>query len=146
MKGSWARAMKVLKVGAAALVVAATLAVVPGSAPASTPTVTEYQLPASSSPGDLTLGPDGRTWFAETTGVAAITPGGTITQYPLPFAAGGIETASDGGLWTSGAGKFWHLTVAGAATGYTLPPGDPVVGDRIGGMVAGPDGNLWYTR
>jgi streptogramin lyase len=145
--GSRVGAVEILKVGAAALMVAATAVAVRGAAAlGSSPTMTEFTLAPSSEPGDITLGLDGRIWFSQATGVGAITAGGTITNYPLPSRGDWIEPASDGGLWVTGPGLVRHLTVGGTATTFTLPAGDPTWGDSIGGAVAGPDGNLWYTR
>lgn len=74
-----------------------------------------------------------------------VIPSGTITQYTLPTALAGaraIAATSDGAVWVAGSGN----TLARIASGKVFP----YVACRLGcgplGIVAGPDGNLWFTE
>lgn len=141
--------MRTVRALAAALVVTGILVGGPhGASGADAPTMTEFdQMRPSSSPMDITLGPDGRTWFTQATGVGAITPTGTVTNYDLPPSRPEwIEAGSDGALWVSGPDLIRRVTTDGQVTTFDLPPGDPTWGDSIGGLALGPDGNIWYTR
>jgi virginiamycin B lyase len=53
-------------------------------------TFTEFQLPKSSGPIDITTGPDGALWFTDGTGlrVGRITTDGVITEFPIPIPLG----------------------------------------------------------
>ena len=72
-----------------------------------TPTgqVTEYLLPALSSPTNITTGPDGNLWFTDpgTDSVGKITTGGQITEYKLPLITADpydiVSDPTDGVLW-----------------------------------------------
>jgi streptogramin lyase len=123
--------------------------------------VTIYPLPtAGAQPSAVAAGPDGNLWFTETTQfgdkIGKITNAGKFTEYPLPanVGAGGIAAGSDGNLWftdTSTIGlfpstpKIGKITIAGKITEYLFPGariGQGLNGRRI---IAGPDGNLWFT-
>lgn len=111
-------------------------------------------------PSSLTLGPDGKLWFAERNGgqIGSMSPDGTdATEHALPDlgnrSPGGIISGPDGRLWfiATGAspsyGKMtptWigQSTTAGAVTWTTDAAGlfaHPVA------LTVGPDGNIWFT-
>jgi streptogramin lyase len=80
----------------------------------------------------------------------------TINEYPVPTASAGLQgitAGPDGNIWfteqsaNGGAGSIGKITPPGAVTEYPLPPrtGGPPV-NVPSGIVAGPDGNLWFTE
>jgi virginiamycin B lyase len=77
--------------------------------------VVEFPATASSSPWDLTKGPDGNVWFTELAGnrIGSITPGGTITEYATPASPYGITAGPDGNIWFTepSAGKVVRFLV-----------------------------------
>jgi streptogramin lyase len=115
--------------------------------------------------GGITAGPDGNLWFTETdlaatpspSKIGRITPKGVVTEFPVsPTNAllGSITAGPDGNLWfvefvlrssepTAGPSKIGRITPNGALTEFPIyasaegPPED---------IVAGPDGNLWFTE
>ena len=59
--------------------------------------------------------------------------------------ANNITVAPDGSLWWSGQGGFGHLDTSGAITAVAYPSAWST--SRFGeSMVAGPDGNMWFTE
>jgi streptogramin lyase len=120
---------------------------------------------SSSSPGDLTVGPDGNLWFTETsfgsTGIVTgsaigrITPAGAFTEFPLPAghgSPGDLTVGPDGNLWfieyfpreypsspPPPFGKIGRITPSGAITEFPLPDNG-----SSGDLTVGPDGNLWF--
>jgi streptogramin lyase len=136
---------------------------------ASSGTITEYAIPrghrgpVKTFPVGITLGPDGKMWFAERGlgKLRSITTDGQFghaieltgqAPYPQNSVAG-----PDGNLWaTAGStrtykqeshgvpdpyGAIVMVTLAGVVTPYPLPMySDPRA------IVSGPDGNLWFTQ
>jgi streptogramin lyase len=115
-------------------------------------------LPASSSGGWITVGPDGNLWstlgsfpLPTYSGAAIVrtTPAGKVTVFPLPDGSSGpngIITGPDGNLWFTeiNAQKIGRITPAGRLTEFSLPAGIPAkTGPHE--ITAGPDGNLWFT-
>jgi streptogramin lyase len=113
--------------------------------------VTEFPVPTpNSQPVGITNGPDGNVWFTEASAdkIGRITPAGVITEFPLP--AGNttaqpnfITLGPNGNLWFTepNRGKIGEITTAGVVTEFPLPTNpEPLVS-----LVAGPDGNVWYT-
>ena len=125
---------------------------------------TEYTIPAPfSSPQGIAAGPDGALWFTEHIGnkIGRITMAGAITEYPIPTTQSGpvgITAGPDGALWFTefvgefvGPGKIGRITTEGVITEYTIPiVADPSnlfgIGSGPMGIVAGPDGALWFTE
>jgi len=117
-----------------------------------TPTgaITEYSLPAHSSPVNITPGPDGALWFTDSgTGkIGRITTTGAVTEYSTPAGTNpfGIATGPDGNLWFTDVGgdgaAIDRMTTAGVVIRYALPN----LGSYPQSIVAGPDGNLWFTE
>ncbi len=68
-------------------------------------TITEFPLPApGSAPFGITLGPDGKVWFTESSGnkIGRITTSGIITQFPVPTSGSlpfGITTGRGQKVW-----------------------------------------------
>ena len=66
--------------------------------------ITEFPIPAGCSCQDITLGPDGALWFAETGvgKIGRITTAGVFTEFAIPTAGStpfGIASGPDGALW-----------------------------------------------
>ena len=88
----------------------------------------------------MTVGPDGNLWVGELDYIDSITPGDQVTEYALPRLGEelyAIVPGSGGALWyTEGSINFGRITTSGEISEFTPPEG-------LGGMVLGPDGNLW---
>ena len=127
-------------------------------------TVTEFPIPEQGfgllgSPLSLhiTSGPDGNLWFTGNS-IGRITPAGVVTQFALPSngtmeAPFAITAGPDGNIWFTEipngfttqeepAGRIARITPTGQITEFTLP----TAGSEPRGIVAGPDGNLWFTE
>jgi len=111
-------------------------------------TITEFHTPTSASqPTAITVGPDGNLWFTavDPNKVARITPSGVVTEFPIPtpYSAPlhGITTGPDGALWFTdwNTGKIGRVDLAGQVTEFAAGTDTP------GPIVAGRDGNLWFT-
>jgi virginiamycin B lyase len=123
-----------------------------------TPTYTPPSLP-----GQITVGPDGALWYAESgegfgdqrsstpsyRGIARVTTSGAITAFPLRGRAGravfplDVTTGPDDALWfTAEPTTIGRMTTAGRFTLFTvrLP-----AGSSIGSIVSSPDSNLWFS-
>ncbi len=109
--------------------------------------ITEYALPAESSPWGITQGPDGNLWYTNQTKskIGKITTSGTITEYALPAGSSprGITQGPDGNLWfvNYATNKIGKITVAGTITEFGLPEG----ASEPSAIAEGPDGNVWFT-
>ena len=91
---------------------------------------------------------------------AAAAPGDGITEYTLPPGSGSLDAIAagpDGNMWftesgsslreehgpgDTGAGKIGRITPTGIITEYPLLT--PFT--TLGGITAGPDGNMWFTE
>ncbi len=120
----------------------------------------------------ITAGPDGALWFTGEPGeVGRITTTGVVTEFPVPDdpppsgspagTAGtpatlqSIAAGPDGALWFTGQGEqVGRITTAGVVTEFSVPDAPPLEGSTpatslsdpgIQTIVAGPDGNLWFT-
>lgn len=146
-----------LVTGAASVV--ATAGSLSASGPISvTPGYYQYKIPTgpSSYPVGITLGPDGKIWFTESSAdkigsLAVSLPyyGSTVVfkEYPVPTANAGPQTivrGSDGRLWFSetNANKIGAVTTAGA---FSEDPTLFGTGDLPLGLVDRGDGTMWYT-
>ena len=120
-------------------------------------------LPAGSAIGSLVTGPDGNLWFTvnpysagTAPSIGRITPSGVITLFskgmPSGYSPGGLVAGPDGNLWLTfnqgcavngcSSGIIGRITPSGA---ITLFGKGLLSGSGVGGLVAGPDGNLWFT-
>ena len=137
------------------------------AAEARSPAVVEYGgFDAATWATQIVPGPDGRMWFAERDvdsgtfrpRLGAMTLDGRLTEYPLPFEVDDLVAGPDGNLWVTGGttrGPFTGLiadrlakvsAVGEVLAEYPLPPMPTTGTDRLGGITAGPDGNIWYSR
>jgi virginiamycin B lyase len=111
--------------------------------------LTTLNLPTrNAQPLGIAAGPDGALWFTESAlgRIGRITQSGAITEYPLPSAGGwpvDIALGPDDALWFTepGSGQIARMTTTGAVTEFPAPGAS-----RLGGLTAGPDGNLWFTE
>src|SRR5713226_4829003 len=124
------------------------------SAPAAASTITEFPLPAGTTPGVITAGPDGALWFTELSppGPAAdkigrITTAGSFSEFvpPTPSFLRGITSGPDGALWFtewSFPGNIGRLTTGGSFTEFPTPTANsgPI------GITTGSDGALWFAE
>lgn len=101
-------------------------------------------LDAFSSVAGLTVGPDGKIWFADGGGaIGEIDGSGSITEYPVgPGTEPETTTVGpDGTIWFTGIGEapaIGSVAPGGPSATYLLP-------ERPWNATAGPDGNLWFT-
>src|ERR1700694_1348745 len=129
------------------------------AAPAAASTITEFPLPAGTTPGVITAGPDGALWFRVVSPpgpgadkIGRITTTGSFSEFspPTPGFLFGITTGPDGALWFtewSYPGNIGRLTTGGSFSEFLIPrgPGRPG-GPGPWGITAGPDGALWFTE
>jgi len=123
--------------------------------------VTLFPLPtAIDAPIAITSGSDGALWVATSFSIARVTTSGTVTgSYPIASSAFAssyqLGQTTDGALWYPGLGTgssatIGRLDAAGNAATFVLPNSQPkppsYTTAQPTGFVAGPDGNLWYTR
>ncbi|CAB5036466.1 MAG: hypothetical protein F2911_08240 [Actinobacteria bacterium] len=119
--------------------------------------VTEYTDSAANSlPTGMILGADGALWFTDAVNgnISAFDPATlAFTHYPIPRLPGllnhGLAQSADGALWfTQGAasiGRFDPAQYAAVGNGTTFYATTGSAGG-LGGVVAGPDGNIWFTE
>jgi virginiamycin B lyase len=126
---------------------------------------TEHGLGSTTyTPQWITPGPDGNFWFTEPSpsagnDVAKSTTAFTITQYLADNGSnrnmGGITLGPDGNLWFTEVtspthnpptfvAKLGKITTSGTVTLYTVTTHSTAF--ALGGIVAGPDGNLWFDE
>jgi streptogramin lyase len=136
--------------------------------------ITEYPVPVSQYGhlSGITEGPDGNLWFTISRAshgtiisaqVGKITPDGRVTEYAVPTASMGaddITEGPDGNLWFTevqrgqsrhghrgfGSGQIGKITTSGAISEYPIPLGDSGGSTCPNSIVAGRDGNLWFTE
>lgn len=109
-------------------------------------------------PVDITAGPDGNLWFLANaraaTRVGRITPQGLVTAFSEGILQGGalmsIAPGTDGNVWFTdyGAGRIGRITPAGHVAEFSVPQIErpaPVLLGLPDGIVAGPDGDMWFT-
>jgi len=121
-----------------------------------------YPLPDGAAPSVVTVGPDHALWFTDRrlSAIGRMTMAGRVTMYPLPTrnaVPDYIVAGPDGALWFTElkAGKIGRIDMRGRITERAayVPRGRGVPADANGvysahptGIVAGPDGNLWFTE
>jgi RHS repeat-associated protein len=126
------------------------------NAPGNAGNPAEYAPPsASSAPGQVAVGPDGKLWFTEFSAdrIGQLTPCTTsgctpqITEYSNGITAGGepfgIAAGPDGNLWFTeyGKDKIGKITPSGQVNEYPL-----TAGSVPAEITVGPDNNLWFVE
>lgn len=116
--------------------------------------ITEYPLPNGDAEGwGLTVGPDNRMWFTETTGgdLGAISTSGRVQLYPVPGNLDdpqGLLAGPDGRVWFT-APDVDQLNALDPATGdvaeYAMPPGYQA-GEAPRYLAMDATGALWVTE
>jgi streptogramin lyase len=106
-------------------------------------------------PRGIAVGPDGNLWVsdADASGnkVVLVSPAGTLVDtVPLPaaFNARNIAQGPDGNMWIAGFAnnKIARITVSGTTRTLDPPNGFDVPGGVTPlDLIAGSDGNIWYT-
>jgi streptogramin lyase len=148
-RGSWRERLGILAAWSA--LVGALLALLyPAASPAAT--VTEYPLAAGTGPSGITVGPDVRLWFTDSTSsqVGAIAPDGTLggpfATFPASAKPTGIVRGPDGNLWyaDNNANAIERISTAGSVTTFSLA----ALGANTGplGIALGPNGLLYFTE
>ncbi|HSZ57668.1 MAG TPA: hypothetical protein VK797_18545, partial [Tepidisphaeraceae bacterium] len=110
--------------------------------------VTEFAIPTDSAlPDQITVGPDGDLWFLETglSQIAKITTTGKVTGFAMPSAdssPSALAAGPGGDVWfvDSGNNEVGKITPAGTVTEFSF---DQTNLTLVGGIVEGPDGNLY---
>ncbi|TDD80966.1 hypothetical protein E1293_19665 [Actinomadura darangshiensis] len=115
-----------------------------------------YELPATGTVNfknaqitGITPGPDGAMWFTgrSSGAIGRIDASGTVTAYATGLVPHELTTGPDKAIWfTTSGGTIGRLDPAtGEVASYPTPNGrngNPV----MGGIVTGPDGDLWFTE
>ncbi|HZU01746.1 MAG TPA: hypothetical protein VFA10_18900 [Ktedonobacteraceae bacterium] len=125
-------------------------------------TITEFPIPtANCFPEGITTGPDGNLWFIEVGHkIGRISPSGSITEFPLTTISdlsgsvpNEIVAGPDGNLWFTevSANRIGRISPSGSITEFPVPMPIPTdnngqIENGLSGIVAGPDGNLWFTE
>jgi streptogramin lyase len=123
--------------------------------------ITSYPLPSPRRSGyyqadaeSIVAGPDGNMWFTGKEAIGRITPAGQITELPVPGTESlSITAGPRGDLWFTmhvgkiGFGGIGRITSRGEVVESPIPPRTEPVrsGGGLGGIAAGPDGNLWIA-
>lgn len=127
-----------------------------GRVDAATGKSTLYELPttgdvnfANAQVSDITAGQNGAMWFTGgySGALGRIDPSGNVTAYATGLAPATVTLGPDQAVWfTDKSGSIGRLDPAtGAVTSYQTPSGGNG-SPALGGIVAGPDGKLWFTE
>ena len=105
---------------------------------------------------NISPGPDGNIWFAETVGCVPycsysyynrITPDGTITRFGSTYPISGITAGSDGNLWAILLLRYnfllGRIAMDGSLTTYGFPSTYPLLFRYGRDIVSGGDGKIW---
>jgi streptogramin lyase len=124
--------------------------------------ITEFALPANSTPAGIAPGAEGNLWFTEKTAnkIGRIAPGGSIAEFAVPTPSSlprSIALGPDGNLWFSeeNVNQIGRITPAGEVTEYPVTgevlkwprgPRGTTVGPRgTEEIAAGPYGDIWFS-
>jgi streptogramin lyase len=111
-------------------------------------------LAPNSTPGGIAAGLDGALWFSDRAATfGRITTAGFITEFgPAQSRLGTVPaapaTGSDGRLWLSGGAQrpgVARIDPFGTATVTEFSAGLDPANSLLGPIVAGPEGNMWFT-
>jgi virginiamycin B lyase len=96
-------------------------------------------------PGRMARAADGSMWFTKTGAVGRITPSGVARSFGLPGAKDkdvlAVTVAVDGSAWAAEApGSIARIDGTGKVTEFA-----PAVLGMPAGIVAGPDGQVWFS-
>jgi streptogramin lyase len=102
-------------------------------------------------PSDLTVGPDGNLYVADSGMVDRVDGAGAVTPFTIPDGSNpyAITVGSDGAIWfaSDGINQLERMTPAGTFLAFSPP--DPGATDgstvSIGALATGPHGDLWFT-
>lgn len=107
--------------------------------PANGQVVNTYTLGTNSIVSDLSAGPDGALWYADSglNEIGRVATDGAITHYPVPASNSGlfgIANGCDGALWFTErkANKIGRITTSGTITEYTVPTANAGLGEIVG--------------
>ncbi len=113
--------------------------------------ITEFEVPtAKCYPNGITAGPDGNVWFTEADGskIGRITPSGNIKEFSLAPASFPmhITWGPDSNLWFTeyARGKIGKITPGGVIREFDVKASVGAL--YVDFIVAGADGNLWFTN
>ena len=108
--------------------------------------IKEFPLTAKSSPGTITLGPDGAMWFTEEgrNRIGRLTPTGSLSEFLIPTAQ-----ATPGGITVGPDGNIWFVETKASKIARILPATGQITEFQTAaagvGIVSGSDGNLWMV-
>jgi virginiamycin B lyase len=110
--------------------------------------VTEFPIPTDNAgPDQIVVGPDGNLWFLETdlSQIAKITTSGKVSEFAMPSGdstPSALAVGPGGDVWfvDSGSNEIGKITPGGAVTEFSF---DQTNLAFAGGIVEGPDGNLY---
>ena len=106
--------------------------------PSGTITTTSF---ASSAGGGLVAGPDGNLWFSSGSSIVRMTPTFQTTLFPAAGAKN-LTVGPDSRIWFfSSLHSIGAISTAGVVSTYEI-----TAASELGALVAGPDGNIWFTR
>ncbi len=110
---------------------------------------TQHALPAgfSASNSPIVAAPDGNLWFQISNGsmnaIARMTTAGTVTQFAANSFVAPVHSMTvgpDGAIWmTESTTRIGRITTSGSYSFHSVGGFNPF------GIVAGSDGNLWFT-
>jgi streptogramin lyase len=107
--------------------------------PANGQVVNTYTLAEGSVVADMSAGPDGALWYADSglNEIARLAPDGTFTHYPVPTANSGlfgISNGCDGALWFTErtANKVGRISTSGTISEYNVPTANAGLGEIVG--------------
>lgn len=134
--------------------------------PGGSSTAIPFPLAAATLAG-IVAGPDGNIWVAYSTPMAAvtvgkiarITPSGAITEFSLPgsmqYGPIPLELAvgPDGNIWFTedfsnarSTATIGRITMSGDIVEFPVEQSGAFSPRDLGGIVSGPDGNVWFTE